>query len=104
MDKLIIDRKSCTRCAVKHLGKAKILLDEMRLGYPTHVWIAAANLSEAEDEIIGIQPDDARSIRAERLKMEESLNLADVDSIYVPNLESLMMQVAENGLLPEVTL
>jgi hypothetical protein len=100
---ILNNRIQCTRCSIKHLGKASILMKEMKLGYPVHVWLCLANMSEAEDEIIDIQPEEAKAIREERMKIEASLNLADLESVYVPEFDRLMMRVAEGGLLPEVT-
>ena len=47
-----LHREFCPRCAIKHLAKAHILLNESKLGYPHHVWYAMGNMSEAEDEIV----------------------------------------------------
>jgi len=101
MSNTLDNRNPCHRCSVKHLGKAKILCDEMKLGYPIHAYYALANMSEAEDEILQVSPKEARAIRLERIAMEQSLDLADVDSVYIPDFEALMMRVAKSGLLPE---
>jgi len=44
-----------------------VLLDESALGYPTHRWIAAGHLAEAESECINEFPVLAQMIRRERL-------------------------------------
>ena len=93
------ERSFCPRCAIKHLGKAKILMDEARLGYPHHVWFALANMSEAEDEIVAHMPEQAEKIRQARKALEE--NIMDCDE-YMPDFESLMYEVARESLLPEV--
>ena len=93
-----MDREQCTRCAIKHLAQARVLMNEARNGYPVHVWYAMGHLAEAEDEIIGIQPMDAVAIRAERIKIQDAL---EADETYVPDFEALMLRVGEGGLLPE---
>ncbi len=92
-------RDYCVRCGIKHLGQAKILMDEARLGYPHHVWYAMSHMAEAEAETVSMQPEDAAAIREERLRIQASL---DTGILYVPDFRALMTRVAEGGLLPEV--
>jgi hypothetical protein len=92
-------RDFCPRCAIKHLGKASILLKEAKLGYPHHVWYAMANMSEAEDEIVDMMPAEAEAIREARLNVQTSLTDG---TRFIPDFDSLMTMVAEGGLLEEV--
>jgi len=97
-----IVRDPCTRCAIKHLGQAKILMDESQLGYPHHVWYAMAHMAEAEAEILDIQPEDAALIRESRIKIQDSLDSGDKEKVHVPDFLWLMFSVGVGGLLPEV--
>ena len=67
-------RKSCLKCGLKHVGKAVILLSESELGYPMHFWLALANLSEAEDELVSKYPKLAAKIRKLRIEIEKDKN------------------------------
>lgn len=96
-----IVRDPCIRCTIKHLGQAKILLDEARLGYPHHVWYAMAHMAEAEAECVDALPADAGQIRAERIKVQDSLNSGEPGEVYLPDFPALMNAVARDGLLPE---
>jgi hypothetical protein len=91
-------RDFCPRCAVKHLGKASVLMKEYRLGYPHHVWYAMSNMSEAEDEIVDMMPKEAEAIRVERIQMQDALSNG---TMYYPDFTGLMYLVAEGGLLEE---
>jgi|LSQX01.2.fsa_nt_gb hypothetical protein len=93
-------RDFCARCAIKHLGKAKILMDEHCLGYPHHVWYAMANMSEAEDELLTLLPDLAVKVRSKRIKLEQSLH--NQTQLEVPPFTELMYEIAYAALLPEV--
>lgn len=42
-------RDSCIECVMKHVGKAAVLIHELR-DYPFHYIYVIGNLSEAEDE------------------------------------------------------
>ncbi len=95
-------RDQCTRCAIKHLAQARVLLSEARNGYPWHVWYAMGHMAEAEDEVIGIQPKDAWAIREERIKVQASLDEGSWENIYIPDWHALTERVARGGLLPEV--
>lgn len=81
------------------LAKAKILGSEAKLGYPEHIWHMLANMSEAEDEIVDVMPDEAAEIRAERLAMEDALRAGD--TTYRPDFKRLLHLVAEGGMLEE---
>lgn len=104
------DRSFCPRCAIKHLGKAKILMDEARLGYPHHVWFALANMSEAEDEIVALMPEQAEKIRLARKELEDHIGMVqqelreDVKGCceHMPAFVDLMYEVAREAMLPEV--
>lgn len=43
-------RPLCIDCTRKHLGAALVLMQEARLGYPEHKWLAVGHLVEAEAE------------------------------------------------------
>ncbi len=94
-----LHREFCPRCAIKHLAKAHILLNESKLGYPHHVWYAMGNMSEAEDEIVEFLPDQAQEIRAARIKLQESLAAG---TVWFPDFKQLMYAVANAALLEEV--
>jgi hypothetical protein len=94
-------RDFCPRCAVKHLGKAAILLKESKLGYPHHVWYAMANMSEAEDEIVDMLPDEAQAIREERIKLQDTFAKSEGKKFHVPEFKKLMYAVAKGGMLEE---
>jgi hypothetical protein len=59
-------RQTCLDCVRKHLGQAHVLLDESRLGYPEHFWLAIGHLAEAESESLKENPDIAYAIREAR--------------------------------------
>lgn len=63
-------RPSCVYCARKHLGQASVLLDESRLGYPDHLWLAIGHLAEAESELLRDHPQLAEQVRAHRKRLE----------------------------------
>lgn len=92
-------RDFCPRCAVKHLAQARALLKERFKGYPHHVWYAMGHMAEAEDEIIDHMPEEAKSIRLSRVKLEKSLA---GNFPFAPDFFTLMMEVAQGGLLEEV--
>lgn len=95
----IMYREFCPRCAIKHLAKAHVLMNESRLGYPHHVWYAMGNMSEAEDELVEFLPDQATKIRLERIKLQKSMGEA---STYFPDFKALMYEVAQEAMLEEV--
>ncbi len=63
-------RPSCTLCARKHLAQALILMNEARMGYPEHRWLAIGHLAEASDELLKEYPDLANQVRDERKRYE----------------------------------
>jgi hypothetical protein len=65
-------RPFCGKCSRKHIAQAIILLNESKLGYPSHLWLAIGHLAEAEAEIDGKYHEIALKIREERLKVEET--------------------------------
>ena len=93
-----IVRDQCTRCAIKHLGQAKILMDESELGYPHHVWYALGHMAEAE--ILEVQPEDAAAIREARILIQDNFDKPRSRWGYV-YFDELMTYVAKGGLLPE---
>jgi len=62
-------RKTCTKCARKHIAQAVILLNESKLGYPEHLWLAVGHLAEAEAELDNKYHELAEKVRIERLKV-----------------------------------
>ena len=60
-------RPSCMDCVNKHIAQAIILLQESRLGYPKHRWLAVGHLAEASEEALGTNPILAAEIRSARL-------------------------------------
>jgi hypothetical protein len=60
----------CPLCSLKHLAKAKELLNEARRGYPLHFWDALANMNLAEDELGVTYRGLAARIREERKRLE----------------------------------
>ena len=87
--------------AVTLLAKAGLLGKEAKLGYPLHLWLMLANMSEAEDEIVDLMPEEAAAIREERLAVESAMRAGDTS--YRPDFKKLMYLVAEGGLLEEVS-
>lgn len=62
-------RLSCLQCVLKHVAQASILVDESKLGYPWHFWLALGHLAEAESESVERYPELAEEIREIRLGM-----------------------------------
>ena len=91
-------RKTCARCAVKHLGQAAILMKETKMGYPLHIYHALAHMAEASDELVDLMPEEANAVRDERIKIEDGLRSS---SPYTPDFDRLLMLVAEGGMLEE---
>ena len=60
-------RVGCLDCVRKHLGQASVLMDEARLGYPSHRWLAVGHMAEAESEMVEINAGLAHRIRDHRL-------------------------------------
>jgi hypothetical protein len=81
-------RKSCLLCVLKHLGAAAVLMDEARLGYAWHKWLAAGHMVEAEAEMLGADSALAGVIRTWRVKYMGS------DDCRVP-MEQLIGDVVE---------
>lgn len=60
-------RPSCLDCARKHLAQASVLADEVRLGYPDHMWLVIGHMAEAESELVKEYSMWANTIRDKRL-------------------------------------
>ena len=60
-------RPACMDCVNKHIAQAIILLQESKLGYPRHRWLAVGHLAEASEEALGANPILAAEIRSARL-------------------------------------
>ena len=93
-----VNRPTCGRCAIKHIGQAAILMNETRMGYPLHIYYALAHMAEASDELIDMMPDEAAAVREERLKVEDGLRTG---TAYVPEWDRLMVLIAEGAMLEE---
>jgi len=65
-----IKRDSCIRCALKHISQARVLLKEVKKGYPEFVWFAFGHLAEAEDELAQDHAEWANRVRDERQQKE----------------------------------
>lgn len=68
-------RKGCLACAIKHVAQAQVLMDEAKLGYPNHRWLACGHLAEAESELLAFDPELARQIRSMRLAVTAGKDL-----------------------------
>lgn len=66
-------RHGCTTCARKHIAQASVLMDEARLGYPEHAWLAVGHLAEAESELLEEFEDLAIQVREHRVRYIESI-------------------------------
>lgn len=62
----------CLQCCGKHLGAAKVLLEESLQGYPENYWTAIGNLSLAADHVLVKYPSLAAMIRDIRKQLEQS--------------------------------
>jgi hypothetical protein len=71
--------------------QALVLLGEANQGYPEHFFLAIGHLAEASDELVQQYPDQANTIRKERLKLW-------LDRNYAPPLLDLAMEL---DALPE---
>ncbi len=85
---------ACTK-----LAAASLLSSESKLGYPLHVWYMLANMSEAEDELVELMPEEATAIRKERMAVELALRDGRID--FRPDFNKLLCLVAEGGMLEE---
>lgn len=92
------ERPFCARCSIKHLGQSRALMLETLKGYPLHCYYAIGHMSEAEDEIVALMPEEANAIRDERLKLEDGLRTGKP---YTPDFPRLMLLVAEGAMLEE---
>lgn len=111
-----MERLSCYNCFRKHIGQAKVLWDEMRMGYPQHyefvfahmaeaeeevwkVWDkwqdSLAQMAEASDEILKFHEDLANEVREHRVQFESDPN-------YKPPFNELRRksQVMEERSIP----
>ena len=59
-------RDSCYKCVRKHIAQARALIDESKLGYPNHFFLALGHLAEAEAESIKEFPQLSTKIRSMR--------------------------------------
>jgi hypothetical protein len=74
-------------------------MTEALLGYPMHAWFAVGELVLAEKELLAKHPEEAREIRAERIKYIDSLEFAIVDnriileSAYSMDTHSILLRL-----------
>lgn len=59
-------RETCLFCVSKHIGQAIVLMTEVPLGYPEHLFVAIGHLAEAETESVSQYPEFAQKIRKVR--------------------------------------
>jgi len=67
-------RESCLMCYRKHIGQARALIDESKLGYPSHIYLALGHMAEAEAESIKDYPELARKTREYRTALYNGQN------------------------------
>lgn len=87
-------RPSCLDCSRKHIAEAEVLWRESMMGYPEHVWLAIAHLSQAEAELLDMYPIHAHLIRQHRLA------LIDIRTYRVPTLTLIRMLTDESEKVP----
>ena len=75
-------RETCLYCVIKHLGKALVNLQEVRLGFPQFMLLVIGNLSEAEDESLQKYPEIANKIRDHRKKLMANYYESSMVNIY----------------------
>jgi hypothetical protein len=75
-DFLLESRKSCLDCVRKHLAQAEVLMEEAKLGYPEHKWLAVGHLGEASAESLQEYPEFSDEIRKHRLAYMKDDNYA----------------------------
>ena len=90
-------RTSCLDCARKHLAKACINMNEARLGYRDHKWLAIGHMSEAEDELLKEYQGFALIIRDHRKAYEEDWEY----SVPILELIRMLTDEEEKSLLGE---
>lgn len=78
-------RSSCPNCSMKHISNAIVLLNESKMGYPAHRWLAIGHLDQAAEEILRDYPIIANTIRNIRLELMEN-----------PDKIPLVMKLLEN--------
>jgi hypothetical protein len=64
-------RVACWNCVRKHLAQALILIEEARMGYPLHKWLAIGHMAEASSECLEVDDLFANKIRDLRKLYEE---------------------------------
>jgi len=85
-------------CVLKHLGQASVLLDEAKLGYPEHRWLAVGHLAEAESESLSDYPVLAQSIRETRKIVMDGGDMSLISLIH--GAEGLLTQIPIDDLKP----
>lgn len=104
----LANRPTCLDCARKHVGSARALLVEARLGYARHAWYAVGELAQAEAELVDKYDFLAEYVRGVRLDLMASLDPAtsltaggpsiDPGLIKYPDWDSLMDALVDTAV------
>jgi hypothetical protein len=104
----LANRPTCLDCARKHVGSARALLVEARLGYARHAWYAVGELAQAEAELVDKYDFLAEYVRGVRLDLMASLDPAssltaggpsiDPSLIKYPDWDSLMDALVDTAV------
>jgi len=73
-----LETMHCIQCCAKHLGAAKVLLNESVQGYPENYFTAIGNLSLAADHVVMKYPGLAAFLRDLRLQTEDDAGFREV--------------------------
>jgi len=104
MAKSYFSRESCLFCVSKHLGQSQVLLDESRLGYPLHRWLAVGHLAEAESEALSEYPLFAQRIRCTRVVlMGQECESKETASVVELLTQARALAEAVNGVTEGTT-
>lgn len=104
----LANRPTCLDCARKHVGSARALLVEARLGYARHAWYAVGELAQAEAELVDKYDFLAEYVRGVRLDLMASLDPAttltaggpsiDPSRIKYPDWDTLMDTLVDTAV------
>lgn len=84
---------TCLICVRKHLATAEAFLNETKLGYPDHFWLAIGQLCCAEFESVEKYPRIAQIIRDERKKLMDAFEIKKQYSIDIIQLLKLVSEI-----------
>jgi hypothetical protein len=88
----LANRPTCLDCARKHVGSARALLVEARLGYARHAWYAVGELAQAEAELVDKYDFLAEYVRGVRLDLMASLDPASSLTAGGPSIEPSLIK------------